>query len=299
MLLDKLKKILITLTLVFVATSAFAVTTDLAVRFLDKANEAYEDGNIEDAYKYVNQALAVAKDEDSQASVLFFAQTVYTTKLQQLQQNYDEMALIDIQSNLEKYPNIENSKIKKIVKQIEAAQESKQREAEKAESAAQRKVEQERFEAQQSSMEAQAQAMKDQADAMKAQTEATKQSQQEFKDALETGLKDMGTAFTVSANETKRSTKVIAFAVIGIALIILIIVFLIIFIVKKGFKQQQVQQEQYVQAFKLLAANQSQTNRLMLGGITDLYSGNPQLRLAGQSTWAPAQALPDNILAGR
>ena len=293
MLLDKLKKILITLTLVFVATSAFAVTTDLAVRFLDKANEAYEDGNIEDAYKYVNQALAVAKDEDSQASVLFFAQTVYTTKLQQLQQNYDEMALIDIQSNLEKYPNIENSKIKKIVKQIEAAQESKQREAEKAESAAQRKVEQERFEAQQSSMEAQAQAMKDQADAMKAQTEATKQSQQEFKDALETGLKDMGTAFTVSANETKRSTKVIAFAVIGIALIILIIVFLIIFIVKKGFKQQQVQQEQYVQAFKLLAANQSQTNRLMLGGITDLYSGNPQLRLAGQSTWAPAQALPD------
>lgn len=293
MLLDKLKKILITLTLVFVATSAFAVTTDLTVRFLDKANEAYEDGNIEDAYKYVNQALAVAKDEDSQASVLFFAQTVYTTKLQQLQQNYDEMALIDIQSNLEKYPNIENSKIKKIVKQIEAAQESKQREAEKAESAAQRKVEQERFEAQQSSMEAQAQAMKDQADAMKAQTEATKQSQQEFKDALETGLKDMGTAFTVSANETKRSTKVIAFAVIGIALIILIIVFLIIFIVKKGFKQQQVQQEQYVQAFKLLAANQSQTNRLMLGGITDLYSGNPQLRLAGQSTWAPAQALPD------
>ena len=53
------------------------------------------------------------------------------------------------------------------------------------------------------------------------------------------------------------------------------------------------QQEQYAQAFKLLAQNQSQTNRLMLGGITDIYGGNPSLRIAGSSTWAPAQALPD------
>lgn len=142
-------------------------------------------------------------------------------------------------------------------------------------------------------MDAQAKAMKEQAQAMKEQTEATKQSQQEFKDALETGLKDMGNAFAISAKETKRSTKVIAFSVIGIALIILIIVFLIIFIVRKGFKQQQIQQEQYVQAFKLLAANQSQTNRIMIGGITDLYGGNPQLRLAGESSWAPAAAIPD------
>lgn len=297
MLLDKMKKIIITLTLLIFTASAFAAASDLAVRFLDKANEAYENGNTEDAYKYVNQALAVAKDEESQASVLFFAQTVYTTKLQNIQKDYDELALIDVQMNLEKYPNVENTKIKKIIKQIEAEQANKQKEAEKAESAAQRKVEQERFEAQQESMEAQAKAMKEQADAMKEQAEVTKQSQAEFKDALESGLKDMGNAFTMTANETKRSTKVIAFSVIGIALIILIIVFLIIYIVRKGFKQQQVQQEQYVQAFKLLAANQSQTNRLMLGGITDLYGGNPQLRLAGESTWAPAAALPDMTIS--
>ncbi|MCR5187959.1 MAG: hypothetical protein K6C97_03405, partial [Treponema sp.] len=297
MLLDKLKKIVITFALLVFTATAFAAASDLAVRFLDKANEAYEDGNTEDAYKYVNQALAVAKDEESQASVLFFAQTVYTNKLQNIQKNYDELALIDVQMNLEKYPNVENTKIKKLIKQIEADQASKAKAEEKAETAAQRKVEQERFEAQQESMEAQAKAMKDQAEAMKEQAEITKQSQAEFKDALESGLKDMGNAFTMTANETKRSTKVIAFSVIGIALIILIIVFLIIFIVRKGFKQQQVQQEQYVQAFKLLAANQSQTNRLMLGGITDLYGGNPQLRLAGESTWAPAAALPDMTIS--
>ena len=292
MLSGKLKKFVLSLCFVFITASVFAATSDLAVRFLDKANEAYEDGNVENAYKYVNQALAVAKDEESQASVLFFAQTVYTTKLQQIQKDYDEMALIDIQMNLEKYPNVENTKIKKLIKQIETEQENKQKAAEKAETAAQRKIEQERFEAQQESWDAQAKAAEKQAEAMKNQADAMKeqaQNQKEFKDALE----NMGDAFKVSANETKRSTKVIAFSVIGIALIILIIVFLIIFIVRKGFKQQQIQQEQYVQAFKLLAANQTQTNRLMLGGITDLYGANPQLRLAGESTWAAATALPD------
>lgn len=293
MLLNKLKKTLISLLIVLFTVNAFAVTTDLAERFLEKANEAYEEDNIEDAYKYVNQALAVAKDEESQANVLYFAQTVYSTKLQKLQKSYDDMALIDIKMNLEKYPNVENTKIKKLVKQIEQDVANKEKAAEKADVAAQRKVEQERFEMQQESMEAQAKAMKEQAAAMKEQTEATKQSQEDFKNALETGLKDMGTAFSESAAETKRSTKVIAFSVIGIALIILVIVFLIIILCKKGFKQQQVQQAQYVEAFKLLAANQSQTNRIMLGGVTDLYGGNPQLRLAGSSTWAPAQALPD------
>ena len=297
MLLGKLKRIVIALLVVFFTAEVFAATTDLAVRFLDKANEAYEDGNVEDAYKYVNQALAVAKDEASQTNVLYFAQTVYKQKLINLQNKYDDMALIDIKMNLEKYPNIENTTIKKLVKQIEQDQENKEKAAQKAETAAQRKVEQERFEAQQESMDAQAKAMKEQADAMKEQAEATKQSQKEFKDALESGLKDMGNTFTdafsETAKETKRSTRVIAFSIIGIAIIIVFLVLLIMVIIRKAAKANIMQQEQYAQAFKLLAQNQSQTNRLMLGGITDIYGGNPSLRIAGSSTWAPAQALPD------
>lgn len=266
---------------------------DLTKRFLDKANEAYEEGNVEDAYKYVNQALAVAKDETSLASVLYFAQTVYTVKLQGIQKDFDEMALIDVQMNLEKYPSIENSKIKKLLKQIDTDQENQKIAEQKADVEAQRRVERERFEAQQNSMDAQAQALKEQAAAIKEQSESTKQSQAELRAVMESGLKDMGTAFAESANETKRSTKVIAFSIIGIAFLILLIVLLIIVIVKKGFRQQQIQQEQYVQAFRVLAANQNQTNRIMLGGVTDLYGSNPTMRLAGTSTWAPAQALPD------
>lgn len=290
MWLDKFKRIVIALLLVFFTAQAFAATTDLAVRFLDKANEAYEDGNIEDAYKYVNQALAVAKDEDSQTNVLYFAQTVYKQKLLNLQKKYDDMALIDIKMNLEKYPNIENTTIKKLVKQIEQDQENKEK-------SAQKKVEQERFAAQQESMDAQARAMKEQAEAMKEQAEATKQGQEDFKNALESGLKDMGNTFTdafsESAKETKKSTRVIAFSIIAIALIIVLLVLLIMVIIKKAARANLVQQEQYAQAFKLLAQNQSQTNRLMLGGITDIYGGNPSLRIAGSSTWAPAAALPD------
>ena len=46
MLLGKLKKIVIALLVVFFTVQVFAATTDLAIRFLDKANEAYEEGNI-------------------------------------------------------------------------------------------------------------------------------------------------------------------------------------------------------------------------------------------------------------
>ena len=296
MLLDKLKRIVIALLVVFFTAQVFAATTDLAVRFLDKANEAFEEDYIEDAYKFVNQAHAVAKDEDSQANVLIIAQTVYKVKLQKIQQKYDDMALIDIKMNLEKYPNVESTSIKKLIKQIETDQENKEKAAQKAETAAQRKVEQERFEAQQESMEAQSKAIKEQAEAMKEQAkaskeqaEATKQSQQEMKSALES----IGTSFHENAREQKRSTRVIAFSIIGIAILIVFIVILIMVIVRKAAKASQIQQEQYVQAFKMLAANQSQTNRLMLGGITDIYGGNPSLRIAGSSTWAPAAALPD------
>ena len=296
MLLDKLKRIVIALLVVFFTAQVFAATTDLAVRFLDKANEAFEEDNIEDAYKYVNQALAVAKDEDSQANVLIFAQTVYKVKLQKIQQKYDDMALIDIKMNLEKYPNVESNSIKKLVKQIETDQENKEKAAQKADQAAQRKVEQERFEKQQEAATAQTKAFEELAAASKEQTEAyaqtaeaQKQSNKEMKEAFET----LGSSFSESAKEQKRSTRVIAFSIIGIAVLIVFIVILIMVIVRKAAKASQIQQEQYVQAFKMLAANQNQTNRLMLGGITDIYGGNPSLRIAGSSTWAPAAALPD------
>lgn len=317
MLLNNCKKIIISIVFVACTVTLFAETKDLSVRFLDKAYEAFEENNIEDAYKYVNQALAVAKDKESQANVLYFAQTVYSVKLQTLLEKYDDITFIDIQMNLEKYPNVENTKIKKLIKQIETEQANIAKAAEKAEVQAQRKIEAERFEAQQESLEAQTQAMKEQADALKQQAEDNKQSQEALKEVIIKQAEDtkqsqeaLTEAIIKQAEDTKttqaeiknalktgldaftESAKVIAFAVIGIAVIILIVVLLIIVIVRHGIKQQKIQQEQYVQAFKMLAATQNQTNRIMLGGAVDLY-GQGNLRIAGSSTWAPAQALPD------
>ena len=98
MLLNNCKKILFSIIILACSVTLFAATTDLSVRFLDKANLAFEDNNIEDAYKYVNQALAVAKDKESQANVLYFAQTVYSVKLQTLLEKYDDINNIILQN---------------------------------------------------------------------------------------------------------------------------------------------------------------------------------------------------------
>jgi HD-GYP domain-containing protein (c-di-GMP phosphodiesterase class II) len=71
----------------------------------------------------------------------------------------------------------------------------------------------------------------------------------------------------------------------------MLVVGLILLIMHLSVKQSRVQQQQYAEAFKLLAQNQSQTNRLMLGGITDLYGGDG-LKSAGSSRWG-VDALPE------
>lgn len=111
-------------------------------------------------------------------------------------------------------------------------------------------------------------------------------------EAIELGFKDMESVFIQNTQQTERSTRVIAFAIIGLGFILIVIVVLVIVIAHFGFKQQQLQQEQYINAFKILANNQNQTNKLILGGVTDLYGRNSSLKLAGTSTWAPAKNLP-------
>ena len=272
MLLNKSKKLIIALLCSLFMCNVFAESADLAVRFLDKANEAYENGSIDNAYKYVNQALSLSKDDTTKANVLYFAQIVYSQKLNELMKDYDEIELIDIKANLDKFPDVENYKISKLIKQIETKNRLDKEAAEK-------KLEAERFEAHQ--------------EAIREQIDLAAKNQAEVKEALEMGFQDMGSAFVETAKEQKKSTKVIAFAVIGIASIILVIILLIVIICKKGFQHQKVQQEQYIQAFKMLANNQNQTNRIMLGGVTDIYGNGAPLKLAGSSTWAPAMALPD------
>ena len=290
MLSTNLKKFAICVLFALFSVNLFAATPDLGQKFLDKATEAFEEGDIETAYKNINNALKLSGES---GAVIAISKEVYKAKLELIVENFDELELVDVQTNLDKYPSISTTAIKKLLKKIELQQEEQERKAAQEIVDNQMKAQKEQFDIQQEAMQAQTFAMKEQAQAIKEQADATKQSNQELMNKLETGLNDLGEGFSESAKATQHSTKIIALSVIGIAFLILLIVFVIVLIAKKGFKQQQIQQEQYVQAFKLLAASQTQTNRLMLGGITDLYGNNPTLRLAGTSTWAPAAALPD------
>lgn len=265
MILDNKKKgFLVIFALFLMAASVFAVPS-ASEKFLEKASEAFEQEDIETAYKYITSALKLSEED---ANIVYFAQEIYKAKLDKLAEKYDSLDLLDVQTNLEKYPQVSNSTIKKMIRVIEVQQEESLKE-----------------ESLKITME--------QIEVAREQIEATKQGNQELISKLDSGFKDLEEGFTESAETQKRSTRVIAISIIGIAVLVLLIVLLIVIIVHKGFKQQKIQQENYVQAFRMIAATQNQTNRIMLGGVTDVYGNGSPLKLAGSSTWAETVALPD------
>lgn len=269
--------------LIFTA-QVFASTADLAGKYLDKANEAYEDGNVADAYKYINQAMTLTKQDGIPANIIYVAQSIYTKKLQTIRKTGNYIELIDVKAGIEQFPDVENSTIKKLTAQIEAeAQQAKddqqkaQMNAQLEEQKAARADEREQFEQQQ--------------ETIKQQQEDTRRNQQELINKLDTGMQNLNSGLTESARESKKTSGVMMIAIFVIAGLIIIIVLIVVVIAHAGFKHQRMQQQQYVEAFKLLAQNQNQTNRLMLGGVTDLY-GATGLKSAGSSRWG-VDALPE------
>jgi HD-GYP domain-containing protein (c-di-GMP phosphodiesterase class II) len=266
MLQSKKRVVLAAVCIILSALQTYASTADLAGKYLEKADAAYENGEVDNAYKYVNQAMTLTKDDGIPANILYLAQTVYTKKLKTIRANKTYIELIDIQANLDQFPSVENASIKKLVAQIQAEEQQGKENEQKAMAQADR-------------------------EAQKKMAEDNRQGQQELINKLDTGMKDINSGLTASAAESKKTSHVMMIAIFVIAGIIAIITLLIVIIAHAGFKHQQVQQQQYVEAFKLLAQNQSQTNRLMLGGVTDLY-GQKALKSAGSSRWG-MDALPE------
>lgn len=236
-------------------------TNSLVERYLVKASDAYDKGQLVEAYKQINLCLKIS-GEDVDPSVQMIARTIYTKRLEKIKKNYSEQDFIDIKTNLNEYPNLANATMKKLVQQIEAKVVAE----EKAE---ERKNQQEFYETIQKSTESTSEAV----DKMLQQTEASQKRQEE---------RDI-------KNDRKFTTILII--VVVIIVVIMLVVGLILLIMHLSVKQSKVQQQQYAEAFKLLAQNQSQTNRLMLGGITDLYGGDG-LKSAGSSRWG-IDALPE------
>jgi HD-GYP domain-containing protein (c-di-GMP phosphodiesterase class II) len=266
------------------AAQVFASTAELAGKFVEKANDAYENGNISDAYKYINQAMTLTKNDGVSANIIYIAQSIYTKKLQTIRKTKNYIELVDVKSSIVQFPDVENNTIKKLVAQIDAEaqhekdeQQKEQLDAQLEEQKAARADERTRFETQQQTM--------------RQQQEETRKNQLEIVNKLDTGMQNLNSGLTASAQESKKSSHVMMIAIFVIAGLVILITLIIVFIAHAGFKHQQIQQEQYVEAFKLLAQNQNQTNRLMLGGVTDLYGTNG-LKSAGSSRWG-MDALPE------
>lgn len=298
MLQNRIKKLIAVLILAFVTVSVFADTASLVKGYVNKADAAYEDGDIDNAYRYINSALKLSKaglKPDEIASVVTMAQFIYKEKLNQLKKNYNGQTFIEIKNMLEEFPDVESATIKKLKEQVAELQETKEKDANLKQQQENVKLQQENIKLQKENMETQSTAMREQTEAMKQQTEITRQAQEEnrkgqeqLQAAIQSGLEDLGTGLSAATEENRKSTKLIFFVVLGVIVLILVIVVIAVMLAHRGFKNQELQQAQYVQAFKMLAANQHQTNRLMLGGVTDVYGGGPggqPLRIAGSTKW--------------
>lgn len=250
---------------------AFAQTSNDAMvqRYLERASASFDDGNLSEAYKNINASLNFGKMNDGiiPANVLVFAHSIYTQRLKELQRKYVESSYIDIKTNLvEKYPEVNTPELTKLMRQIEANVTA-------AEKAADKKQQQDFLDSIKESTNSTQTAISDLGEKMLDQSKQNSQQMAEVSRTMNTNM-----------------TKIFIVVVICVVMILLI-VGLILLIVHFSVKQNHIQQMQYAEAFKLLAANQSQTNQLMIGGIAGLYS-DEGLKLAGSSTWSQS-SLPE------
>ena len=321
MLLDKYKRIITVLIFAFMTVSVFAADTSALVKKqLTAAEDAMDEGDIDTAYKKVNGALQMMNDETSstlRASVISEAKLVYAEKLNAILEKYNGAALSDITITIEKYPDVKNTKIEKLLAQIEEKQKIEAENQRKAELAASEAAAQKRHNEEQQSIKQQTQALEKQNEALSKQAESNAELAESMKNqaeelaksnenseknlkaiqegfaGMQDSMSDQAEALKESSRAQAKSTTIMVFSIVGIAVLILIIVFVVIIIARRSMKQQAERQEQYMQAFRLIAENTGNTNRIMLGGATDLYGQGSPLKLAGTSTWAPAAALPD------
>ena len=264
MVTGKVKHIILVLIALLITSFSFAVPRDTAVKFLDKANELYLKEDYEGAYKYINQAFLVVEEDIEaskrnnekiknyvlQDSILYFAQTVYCKKLELLFENYNDVDLLDIEANLERYPRLYNPTIKKLLNLIKEKQEHPEKQVE-INFAEERLYE------------------------LEEEREIIAESKNEFSLALDDESKKISNDFVDNTFLIKQSKGVFIFTLLALVLIIISIAVLIIIVWKKRFTHQQLQQEQYIQAFKVMASNnnQAEENISVLEAVTDIYNG--------------------------
>lgn len=257
--------------LVFLSTVFFAgaQTEALTKRFLDASNEQYSTGKYKKAYDYVNRAMQLNASGTMPENVTLMAQSIYTALLNQIAADKDYELFGDVTDSLEKYPMVATEQIKKQIKKIYAQQEDELTAKRDAEAVAQREQERAFFQK---------------------QLDEQKKSQESLMKALNEGLGGLGSGLSEQAEKSAKANHAVLIAVLAVCAILVVIFIIVIISINAAAKASRRQQDQFEATLKLVAGMQQTNNRLLLGGVTDLYNQG-RLKSAGSSRWG-MDALP-------
>ena len=176
MLSGNYKKIFLIFGLILFSASLFAVDTSaLGKKQLTAAEDAMDEDDVETAYKKVNGALQMINEETTpslKSAVISEAKLIYQQKLEGLLTKYNGAELSDVKVMLDKYPDVKNTKIEKLLGQIDENQKLEIENQRKAELAASEAAAQKRHNEEQQSLRQQTQALEKQNEALSQQREA-------------------------------------------------------------------------------------------------------------------------------
>ncbi|MCI6826096.1 MAG: hypothetical protein MR937_02120 [Spirochaetia bacterium] len=268
---------------VFNVFSQSDMTFALVEKYLNQANNAYDEGNLSEAYKNINGSMTIAQanDIDFEANLVMLARSIYTAYLKEIKNKYSNDKFIDVKNNLEKFPEINSNTLRKLVQQIEAQEIQKKEDKRDAQLKKQSEDNQKMLDTFTQSAQKTDEKITDFIESSKQSNEQLNESLQKMTDSQEK-----------TTNAFMSGIGKIVVIVIIILVVIVLFIMMIIWLVHRASRQNQIQQQQYAEAFKLLAQNQSQTNQLMIGGITELYNNDSGLKLAGSSRWGQ-ESLPE------
>ena len=103
----------------FFTFTLFAEAESTVEKFKSRAEVSCIEGDLNSAYKFINLALAVGREDSDRETVIPLAQEIYKQKLEEQLTEFDSYTFTEILENVEKY-GIGNSAISNIKQQITA-----------------------------------------------------------------------------------------------------------------------------------------------------------------------------------
>lgn len=274
-----------------VAAFAFGQSTDSATRLmLQKADDAYVNGDTKTAFVAVNNALRINESTYLQngipTNVIIVARPIYRQMLKDVEAGKDYNMLEEVKARVEKFSDLADDDIKRQITRIEKTREEEARAAE--------------LEANRKSNERFAQTIADETrktneKVIESISEESRRNNETIAKTLSEGLEKQNVTMTNTLKEQNemqmKSNHTVLIAILIVCGILVIVFIIVIINIVTSARANARQQEQFEATLKLVAGMQQTNNQLLLGSVTEMY-GDSNLKSAGSSRWG-VNALPE------